>query len=99
MSQHLGPLCAPAREDWGTYRGSDAEIDAQKAELAADNRFVPQGGETCNDCYINGKAKPRELWSGIVDRNENRESHVQLRVGREHRHGRQPAWLSHCHHH
>ncbi|TMJ11480.1 MAG: DUF4832 domain-containing protein [Alphaproteobacteria bacterium] len=46
---HHNDCFLAAREDWGTYRGSDAEIDAQKAELAADNRVVPQGGETCND--------------------------------------------------
>ena len=35
--------------DWGTY-SEDANVRAAtKSYLAADNLFVPQGGETCND--------------------------------------------------
>jgi hypothetical protein len=45
---HHNDCFLAAREDWGTYRGSGTEVDAQKAALAADNQFVPQGGETCN---------------------------------------------------
>lgn len=35
--------------DWGTYSENPAERDALKHYLHLDNRFVPQGGETCND--------------------------------------------------
>jgi hypothetical protein len=36
-------------DDWGTYSSTDpAVIEAEKAYLALDNRYVPQGGETCN---------------------------------------------------
>ncbi len=35
--------------DWGTY-SSDAKVrEATKSYLAADNLYLPQGGETCND--------------------------------------------------
>ncbi len=35
--------------DWGTY-SSDAKVrEATKSYLEADNLYVPQGGETCND--------------------------------------------------
>lgn len=35
--------------DWGTYRPTaKRSTAAAKAYLAAENRFVPQGGETCN---------------------------------------------------
>jgi hypothetical protein len=35
--------------DWGSYRPTaQRSIPAAKAYLAAENRFVPQGGETCN---------------------------------------------------
>lgn len=35
--------------DWGTY-SDDAKIrEATKSYLATDNRYLPQGGETCND--------------------------------------------------
>lgn len=40
-------LASPS--DWDTYRPDDpASLAAQKAYLADENRFVPQGGETCN---------------------------------------------------
>jgi hypothetical protein len=40
-------LAAP--DDWGTYRlDAPGGLAAQKGYLAGDNRFVPQGGETCN---------------------------------------------------
>ena len=36
-------------EDWGTYDPSDAaSIEMQKNYLNLDNRYLPQGGETCN---------------------------------------------------
>jgi hypothetical protein len=36
--------------DWGTYSSSNpAVINEEKTFLNADNRYVPQGGETCND--------------------------------------------------
>lgn len=34
--------------DWGTYPEDAAARDALKTYLNLDNRFVPQGGETCN---------------------------------------------------
>jgi hypothetical protein len=34
--------------DWGTYSEDADEREAERAYLQADNRFVPQGGETCN---------------------------------------------------
>ena len=35
--------------DWGSYRPTpQRSIEAAKAYLSAENRFVPQGGETCN---------------------------------------------------
>jgi len=35
--------------DWGSYRPTpDRPIAAAKAYLSAENRYVPQGGETCN---------------------------------------------------
>ncbi len=41
--------CFGASEDnWGTYNGSPSSYEVQKAYLSLDNRFVPQGGETCN---------------------------------------------------
>ncbi|MBV9528045.1 MAG: DUF4832 domain-containing protein [Sphingomonas sp.] len=42
--------------DWGSYRPTpQRSIAAAKAYLSAENRFVPQGGETCNDA---ADAKP-----------------------------------------
>jgi hypothetical protein len=35
--------------DWGTYSTDPAERAALRDYLHRDNRFVPQGGETCND--------------------------------------------------
>ncbi len=37
--------------DWGTYEPSSTpgEIEAFKSYFNQDNRFLPQGGETCND--------------------------------------------------
>ncbi len=34
--------------DWGTYPEDEAAREALRSYLNADNRFVPQGGETCN---------------------------------------------------
>ncbi|MCK6576978.1 MAG: DUF4832 domain-containing protein [Anaerolineae bacterium] len=34
--------------DWGSYPENAAERDAVRRYLNLDNRFVPQGGETCN---------------------------------------------------
>lgn len=34
--------------DWGTYPDDPAAREAMKTYLALDNRFLPQGGETCN---------------------------------------------------
>jgi hypothetical protein len=34
--------------DWGTYPDEPAARESLKAYLNLDNRFVPQGGETCN---------------------------------------------------
>jgi hypothetical protein len=41
--------------DWGTYSGNPVEREATKTFLALDNRFLPQGGETCN---ANAEAQP-----------------------------------------
>lgn len=39
-----------SKDDWDTYRATpDRPIAAAKAYLSAENRYVPQGGETCND--------------------------------------------------
>jgi hypothetical protein len=36
--------------DWGTYSSEEPRvIDEEKTFLNADNRYLPQGGETCND--------------------------------------------------
>ncbi len=36
-------------DDWGTYRPTNpSALRAQKAYLRSENRYVPQGGETCN---------------------------------------------------
>jgi hypothetical protein len=35
--------------DWGTYSSDPDERAALRTYLHQDNRFVPQGGETCND--------------------------------------------------
>jgi Domain of unknown function (DUF4832)/Domain of unknown function (DUF4874) len=36
--------------DWGTYSSNDPRVIAEeKAFLRADNQYLPQGGETCND--------------------------------------------------
>jgi hypothetical protein len=41
--------CLGASEtDWGTYPSSGGTIEWQKDFLNQDNRYVPQGGETCN---------------------------------------------------
>ena len=43
-------------DDWDTYRPNPARpLEVQKAYLAAENRYVPQGGETCNE---NEEARP-----------------------------------------
>ncbi|HEX2907318.1 MAG TPA: DUF4832 domain-containing protein [Phototrophicaceae bacterium] len=34
--------------DWGTYSEDAAERETQRRYLNADNRYLPQGGETCN---------------------------------------------------
>ncbi len=41
--------------DWGTYSEDESIRQAQKAYLHEDNRYLPQGGETCND---NEEAQP-----------------------------------------
>src|SRR5205085_325188 len=46
-----------SEDDWATYRPtSQRSIAAAKAYLGDENRFVPQGGETCN---IAADAQPR----------------------------------------
>ncbi|QAY75103.1 DUF4832 domain-containing protein [Sphingosinicella sp. BN140058] len=46
---HHNDCFLASREDWGTYRPDDPEsLERQKAYLAAESRFVPIGGETCN---------------------------------------------------
>ena len=35
--------------DWGTYSGDVQVREATKSYLETDNRYLPQGGETCND--------------------------------------------------
>lgn len=46
---HHNDCFLAARDDWGTYRPVDAAaLEAQKSYLAAESRFVPVGGETCN---------------------------------------------------
>ncbi len=37
-----------SRTDWGTYPSDAAERRAVRRYLSADNRYLPQGGETCN---------------------------------------------------
>ncbi len=47
---HHNDCFLASADDMGTYVESAAQpIAAQKAYLAAENRFVPQGGETCSD--------------------------------------------------
>lgn len=41
--------------DWGTYPSDPEARKAVRQYLSRDNRFVPQGGETCND---NAEAQP-----------------------------------------
>ncbi len=41
--------------DWGTYPEDASERDALRSYLNFDNRYVPQGGETCNS---NAEAQP-----------------------------------------
>jgi hypothetical protein len=39
-----------SKDDWDTYRPAPGRpIAAAKGYLSAENRYVPQGGETCND--------------------------------------------------
>ncbi len=39
-----------SKDDWDTYKLSGPRsLEAQRAFIAAETRFVPQGGETCND--------------------------------------------------
>jgi hypothetical protein len=46
---HHNDCFLASASDWDTYRPDDpASLRAQKAYLAEENRFVPQGGETCN---------------------------------------------------
>lgn len=46
---HHNDCFLASRDDWGTYRPHDPEsLERQKAYLAAESRFVPIGGETCN---------------------------------------------------
>ena len=62
-------------DDWDTYRGTkERPIAAAKAYVAAENRYVPQGGETCDDGpdaqpYIGCASAVRELatqhWSQL----------------------------------
>ena len=47
---HHNDCFLAARDDWGTYKvDGPGSLEEQKAYLAAENRYVPQGGETCND--------------------------------------------------
>jgi hypothetical protein len=47
---HHNDCFLASRDDYGTYRRDGARsLEEQKAYLAAENRYVPQGGETCND--------------------------------------------------
>jgi hypothetical protein len=47
---HHNDCFLAARDDWDTYREEGSRsIETQKAYLASENRFLPQGGETCND--------------------------------------------------
>ena len=46
---HHNDCFLASADNWGTYRPHDAAaLGAQKAYLRAENRFLPQGGETCN---------------------------------------------------
>ncbi len=46
---HHNDCFLASRNDWDTYRVEEGRpLEAQKAYLAAENRYVPQGGETCN---------------------------------------------------
>jgi hypothetical protein len=46
---HHNDCFLASEDDWATYRPTkDRSIAAAKAYLAAENRYVPQGGETCN---------------------------------------------------
>ncbi|WP_223300772.1 DUF4832 domain-containing protein [Oscillatoria nigro-viridis] len=60
-----------AIDDWGTYNHTDPKIvDAQKTYLNLDNRYVVQGGETCNpseydDCPNALADLERMRWSAL----------------------------------
>jgi len=68
---HNDCFCASA-DDWGTYWPMDAaSLNAQKNYLNAENRFLPQGGETCNpnpprsDCEQAVADLVRMRWSAL----------------------------------
>jgi uncharacterized protein DUF4832/uncharacterized protein DUF4874 len=47
---HHNDCFLASQDDWYTYRPTAGRpIAAAKAYLSAENRYVPQGGETCND--------------------------------------------------
>ncbi len=59
-------------DDWGTYWPLDEpNVNAQKNYLNAENRFLPQGGETCNlnpprsDCAQSVADLKRMRWSTL----------------------------------
>lgn len=61
-------------DDWGTYWPVDeTNLNAQKNYLNAENRFLPQGGETCNlnpprsDCAQSVADLIRMRWSALND--------------------------------
>jgi hypothetical protein len=61
-------------DDWGTYWPIDEPtLNAQKNYLNAENRFLPQGGETCNlnpprsDCAQSVADLIRMRWSTLND--------------------------------
>jgi Domain of unknown function (DUF4832)/Domain of unknown function (DUF4874) len=72
---HHNDCFLASENDWDTYRPtSQRSIPAAKAYLAAENRYVPQGGETCNigadaQPYIGCKTALKELadqhWSQL----------------------------------
>lgn len=90
-------LCA-STNDWGTYMPVDeASINIQKNYLNAENRFLPQGGETCNvspprsDCTQAVADLVRMRWSTLNDdyhkdvlsswKTQNCYSDIKLKLG------------------
>ena len=69
---HINNCFVAADDDWGTYWPIDgASLNAQKDYLNAENRFVPQAGETCNlnpprsDCPSSVADLARMRWSAL----------------------------------